>query len=242
MKLKVIAWGNDHTRTYLELHARGPSKMLVEFRDSSAREFARPSEIGFEDSADVFEHETCPLKGRLPHPTWHHPLRGCIIPSGDALAPPFKGSLVKKGRNPLKKEISMAWGKPKNENSITPTWSKDLKCIQKLAPPPPGEEIYPYLKAVYRYARKLEPTDESKKKEFNKIANGFHRKIKWNRIRLIVELTALPHMKPKMKWKYTRALQYARQRGVKSADLIAFMKKKGGINGCVDKYIPSKKP
>jgi hypothetical protein len=132
--------------------------------------------------------------------------------------------------------------KPVKKSSISPTWDTDLEAIRELAPPPPKEAIYPYLKAVYLRARKLGPIDGPKEKELNKIADRYPKKIKFDRFRLIIELTAPPHMTSKMKWKYTRALQYARQRGVKSADLIAFMKKKGGINGCVDKYIPSKKP
>ena len=136
----------------------------------------------------------------------------------------------------------MPWPKAKNENPIKSYLSKDLERIRELAPPPPKEAIYPYLKAVYRCARRLGPTDESKKKEFDKIADGFHPRIKFNRIRLIIELTALPHMKPKMKWKYAQALQYARKRLVKSSEVVEFIKSEGGINKCVDKYKPSKKP
>jgi hypothetical protein len=132
----------------------------------------------------------------------------------------------------------MSWTKSKNEKPKKSTWSKELERIRKLAPPPPKEAIYPYLKAVYRCATRLGLIAEFKKKEF-KIA---HPKIKFNRFRMIIEQTALPYMKSKMKWKYAQALQYARHRQVKRSKVVGFIKSEGGINKCVDKYKPSKKP
>jgi hypothetical protein len=134
----------------------------------------------------------------------------------------------------------MKWPKSKNENPIKLIWSQDLERIRKLAPPPPREAIYPYLKAVYRRASRLGRIDEPTKKKFTKILSGFHPRIKPNRMRLIIELTALPHMKPKMKLKYTQVLRYARKRQVKSSGVVEFIKSEGGINKCVDKYKLSK--
>ena len=133
----------------------------------------------------------------------------------------------------------MAWGKQKTESPISPTWDEDLERIRKLAPPPPEETIYGYLKAVYRRGRKLGTIDEKKQKKLNKIAGRYRQQIKFNRFRLIIEMTAPSHMTSKMKWKYTKTLQYARHQDTQSKDLIKFIKSEGGINACVKKYKPS---
>ena len=138
----------------------------------------------------------------------------------------------------------MAWAKKrKKENGKTSSlanWDQELQRIRELAPPPPKEAIYPYLQAVYRRARVLGDIDKPTEKKFNKSADGFAKQIKWNRMRLLIELTAPSHMKPKMKWKYSQTLMYAYRSHVKSVNLIAFIKDEGGINKCVDKYQPKK--
>ena len=130
--------------------------------------------------------------------------------------------------------------KPNKEKSLPSNFETKLQRIRKLAPPPPTEAIYPYLQAVYRQARKLGQIDGPKEKELNKLADSIPARFKFNRMRFLIELTAPEYMKPKMKWKYGQVLLYARDRRVKSTDLIEFIKGEGGINECIKKYEPSK--
>ena len=129
--------------------------------------------------------------------------------------------------------------KPNKEESLPSNWEKNLQPIRDLAPPPPNEAIYPYLQAVYRRARKLGHVDGPKEKELNKLADSIPARFKFNRMRFLIELTAPEYMKPKMKWKYSQVLMCARDRRVKSTELIEFIKGEGGINECIKKYKPS---
>jgi hypothetical protein len=105
----------------------------------------------------------------------------------------------------------------------------ELAKVRAAAPPP--QKIYKYLRRVYRLRRKLTKTSEWQD-TLRDFGNAHHRQISTNYIRLIIQLTA-PHVTTGMKHKYTAALQYALEKGIKSDDLEKFIKEQG-LNECVE--------
>jgi hypothetical protein len=110
----------------------------------------------------------------------------------------------------------------------------ELDKVRAAAPPPPTEDpIYKYLARVYELWDALEGATEWK--EAVKRYHKTHRlRIKKDYIRFIIEQTAGNHVTDQRKHKYTVTLQYALQKGLKPAGVVAFIKKNGGINECVE--------
>jgi hypothetical protein len=104
----------------------------------------------------------------------------------------------------------------------------ELAKVREAAP----QKIYNYLRRVYRLRRKLTKTSEWQD-TLRDFGDAHHRQISTNYIRLIIQLTA-PHVTTGMKHKYTAALQYALEKGIKSNDLEKFIKEQGGLNECVE--------
>src|SRR5271166_3832174 len=122
----------------------------------------------------------------------------------------------------------------KQTTTLSAELETELAKVRGAAPPPPTEDpIYEYLTRVYRLRRKLEKDPEWQKR-LTDYGNAHHRNISHKYVRLIIELTAGDHVTTKMKYKYTVVLIYALQKGVKTADLKAFIKGLGGLNKCVE--------
>lgn len=131
-----------------------------------------------------------------------------------------------------------------DDDALPESLDDDIRKARSLAPPPPPPEdlIYPYLLACYRLLKKIGPSTPKKVAKLNKAADDLGRpRIKFNRAKLIIEQTAGDHVKTKMRGKYAAVLRYAELRNVKSKDFVKFVKGKGGINNCVEKYMKKKK-
>ena len=129
------------------------------------------------------------------------------------------------------------WGQRKSVPSAV-TLPADLEAeldkVRKAAPPPPSDDpIYTYLRRVYRLRQKLESSPKWKKaiQEYH-TANRL--RIEKNYIRFIIQRTSGDHVKDGMKNKYKVTLDLASKEGVKPLDVIAFIKKRGGLNKCRD--------
>jgi hypothetical protein len=126
----------------------------------------------------------------------------------------------------------MTWVKP--TAALPADLEAELAKVCKAAPAPPTDDpIYQYLRRVYRLRRKLTKTSEWQD-TLRDFGDAHHRQISTNYIRLIIQLTAPDHVTTKMKHKYTAALQYALEKGIKSNDLEKFIKEQGGLNKCVE--------
>jgi hypothetical protein len=109
----------------------------------------------------------------------------------------------------------------------------ELAKVRKTAPPPSDDPIYKYLRRVYRLRRKAEKSPELQEAIKAK-RTAHHPNVSTNSIRMIIQLTAGDHVTNKMKHKYTAALHYAFEKGIKSENLESFIKEHGGINKCVE--------
>jgi hypothetical protein len=130
------------------------------------------------------------------------------------------------------------------KNSSLPTdLTKKLKKAMSAAPPPPPVEdpIYHYLRQVYYVRRQLESEPEWKK-ALSELGDAQYGRLAREYIRLIIEITSGAHVTAKMKHKYSAALQHALANDVKAKNLGAFIKKAGGLNGCVTLAGKSRQP
>ncbi len=128
----------------------------------------------------------------------------------------------------------MAW--KKNPVTLPADLEAELEKVRKAAPPPPSSDdpIYNYLQRVYRLRRKLATSPELQQAIIDvDAALRLTKSIIYTRV--IIELTA-PHVSTKMKYKYVTVLQYALKEGVKANDFVEFVKKRGGLNKCVDRW------
>ena len=129
------------------------------------------------------------------------------------------------------------WGQRKSVPSavtLPADLEAELEKVRKLAPPPPSDDpIYKYLRRVYRLWHKLE-SSPSWKKAVQKYHKAHRLRIEKNYIRFIIQRTSGDHVKDGMKHKYKVTLRPGFQRGVKPLDVIAFIKKRGGLNKCRD--------
>ena len=129
------------------------------------------------------------------------------------------------------------WGQRKRVPSavtLPADLEAELEKVRALAPPPPSDDpIYKHLRRVYRLWHKLENSPKWKKavQKYHK-AHGL--RIEKHYIRFIIQQTAGDHVKDGMKHKYKATLDLASEEGVKPTDVIAFIKKQGGLNKCVD--------
>ena len=119
-------------------------------------------------------------------------------------------------------------------SSLPTDLKKKLEKAKSAAPPPPPTEdpIYRYLRQVYYVRRQVERVPEWKT-ALSELGNAQYSRLAHELIRLIIEITSLAHVTAKMKHKYSAALQYALENDVKAQDLVAFIKKAGGLNACV---------
>ncbi len=136
--------------------------------------------------------------------------------------------------------IRSNWGQSKSSaqprrNAALPADLKaELDKIREVAPPPPTvDPLYKYLRRVYRLRQKLETSHEWQDAVVR--YHNVHRlRLKENYVRFIIQQTAGDHVTDKMKNKYKIALQLALEEAIKPVDVIAFIKKHGGLNGCIE--------
>ena len=125
----------------------------------------------------------------------------------------------------------MAWGIPAGSRGKL---QSDLEKLKAAAPLPPEEAIYGYLEKLHRLRRKHKPNAIKKALRVKKPKIGAKRKP--TLVHHIIDATMRKHVSPGMRWKYEQVLLFAREQKVRPKDLKAFIRKHGGINGCVDKY------
>jgi hypothetical protein len=122
----------------------------------------------------------------------------------------------------------------KNPVTLPADLEAELAKVREVAPPPPSDDpIYKYLKGVYRLRYKLECSPEWKK-IVQKYHNARRLRIEKNYTRFIIERTAGDHLTDNMKHKYKVAIDLAFKERIEPAGVIAFIKKQGGLNKCVE--------
>ena len=100
-------------------------------------------------------------------------------------------------------------------------------------------DIYRYLSALYRVGGKWLDLPPHERRILRDTAiNGQQRRVDPRAartvFRLLIELTL--ECDARLKWRYARALQYARTCSCRVEDLSEFFKRHGGIEGCSRKY------
>ena len=127
----------------------------------------------------------------------------------------------------------MAW--KKRPVTLPADLEAELDKVRALAPPPPPPEdmIHKYWNTIYQLRQKLESSPEWKN-AVEKHHEAHRLRIETNYIRFIIEQTAGDHVADKMKNKYKVTLQLALREGIKPRDVIAFIKRNRGLNGCVE--------
>jgi len=127
----------------------------------------------------------------------------------------------------------MAW--KKGPVTLPADLEAELDKVREIAPPPPPPEdmIYKYWNAIYRLRQKLESSPEWKN-AVEKYHKAHRMRIETNYIRFIIEQTAADHVIDNMKNKYKVTLQLALREGIKPMNVIAFIKRNGRLNGCVE--------
>ena len=129
----------------------------------------------------------------------------------------------------------MPWSK--KDDPLLSEIESGLNEVRKSAPPPPEDVLHLYLKNVYRLRRSLsDHPSEKTVAVFKKLAKRAHPRVQKNFTRVIIDLTAGKHVTSKMKGKYADALNWAFVSKVKSKDVVAFLKKKGGLNARIEEY------
>lgn len=113
-----------------------------------------------------------------------------------------------------------------------------IKELKALAPPDPNEVLFGYLQAVHRRRRTLLKTVGLKelRRELRGLTNKHGIKGRPSLARMLIELSAREHVKPKMKNKYAQTLDWARRHRVRSKDLKSFVEEEHGINRCSERY------
>jgi hypothetical protein len=103
------------------------------------------------------------------------------------------------------------------------------------APPPPGPDPVPiYLACVYREVMSwLEGPDMLKASIQKFYEKHFHQRVRKDYFRFLIELSAGPHVSPQEKSKYVTVLRYARDSEVQPLEFRKFLRKHGGIKGCI---------
>jgi hypothetical protein len=104
------------------------------------------------------------------------------------------------------------------------------------APPPPGPDPVPiYLACVYREVMSwLEGPGMLKANIKKYYEKHFHKRVQKNYFRFLIELSAGAHVSPQEISKYLTVLNYARDSEVKPTEFQKFVRKQGGIKGCIE--------
>ncbi len=97
------------------------------------------------------------------------------------------------------------------------------------------DDIHGYLSSVYRAGLKWLALTEAERRALRKavIARQNRRvdpRAAKTLFRFLIELTL--DCDTRLKWRYAKALRYARSRGCRPEDLAAFFRDHGGIEGC----------
>jgi hypothetical protein len=119
----------------------------------------------------------------------------------------------------------------------------ELAKIREVAPPPPDDAVYMYLRKIYRLRitvgdDELPPDLQAK---FKRLKKTMDRKILKNYFRVIIEATAGDNIGHKVRWKYSNALSEAYHNDVSEKSLKKFIRGNGGINKTSEIYTKRKK-
>jgi hypothetical protein len=107
--------------------------------------------------------------------------------------------------------------------------------------PPAQDLVIEYLETIYRETRTWW-NDDSYHKDVESVREAsMHGRLKKSYARVLIELSAPPHISPQEKSKYETVVRYARASKVRPSDFQAFIKENGGIKGCIRKSQERKK-
>jgi hypothetical protein len=134
----------------------------------------------------------------------------------------------------MSKGYPMAWMKS-DDAKIPESIRGSVKRARAKAPPPPGRDpVIVYLKATYREISKWFEGDDNVHDEIVSFyQKTLHGRTNRSYARVLIELSAPPHVSPQEKSKYVNVLRYAYRRKVRPDNFEEFVAKNGGIKGCI---------
>jgi hypothetical protein len=113
---------------------------------------------------------------------------------------------------------------------------ESVERARAKAPPPPGPDpVTTYLACVYREVMSwLEGPGMLKVSIKKYYENTFHQRMKQNYFRILIELSARPHVSAQEKSKYVTVLRHAWNSEVPPDDFEKFLEENGGIKGTIE--------
>jgi hypothetical protein len=137
-------------------------------------------------------------------------------------------------------EVSRTGAKPMVRETTTypavpRSFRESVERARAKAPPPPGPDPVPiYLACVYREVMSwLEGPGMLNESIKNYYEKHFHKRIQNDPFRILIELSAGSNVSPQELSKYFTVLRYAKRSKVPPKDFEKFLKKNGGIKGCI---------
>lgn len=108
--------------------------------------------------------------------------------------------------------------------------------VKQKAPPAADDLLYSWLRSVYVCGGRIESRGQSNARAITRELCRRHKiRSSPNLYRVLVHATADQDAHVKMRNKYGIVLNWCRQRGVSPLALRSFIKRHGGLNGCVKK-------
>jgi hypothetical protein len=107
--------------------------------------------------------------------------------------------------------------------------------------PPAQDPVIEYLEVIYRET-KTWANDDSYHEDIESVHEAnMHGRIKESYARVLIELSAPPHISLQEKSKYDTVVRYAHASKVRPSDFQSFVKENGGIKGCIRKSQQTRK-
>jgi hypothetical protein len=122
----------------------------------------------------------------------------------------------------------------KKDAAIPASIRESVERARAKAPRP--DPVPTYLARVYREVmswRKSDEWDSLKVDIHNYYKKHFHKRVRKDYFRFLIELSAGAYVSPQEKSKYVTVLGYARDSEVKPPEFHKFLRKQGGIKGCI---------
>jgi hypothetical protein len=131
----------------------------------------------------------------------------------------------------------MDWIPKKKQEALPDSIRESVERAREKAPPPPRPDPVPvYLGCVYRQVmlwRQSDQWKEIKKDVKSYYKKYFHKTIRKDYFRFLIALSSSSHVSPQEISKYVDVLNYARLCKIPPNDFRKFLKKNGGIKGCI---------
>jgi hypothetical protein len=135
-------------------------------------------------------------------------------------------------------EVSRTGAKPMVRETTTypavpQSIRESVERARAKSPPPPGPDPVPiYLACVYREVMSWHQGPPKLRDSIHKYyKKHFHKRVRKNSFRFLIELSAGAHVSPQEKSKYVTVLNYARNSEVKPLEFQKFLRKQGGDKG-----------